>query len=972
MTLTSFHDDLDMLDDGEETIDSAFDKLCFSFGDADAIVPSSDDEGQPVSYFEIQEYSKNLAYQLRWRFQPDYVLVDCQRQVAAEAVATLACIRMKVSFVAVSCLEQHRPGRLNTLVNHLRKHGRSRTDPKREPSVVTVTVCENDLDPILSVFQQANVHQILYLDNYGNLREQIPVPSKLPLDFDKESQDNLMILFTSGTTAGTPKAVIGSHKATLRRIRWFQKNFESKSRVPRKTALTFVDGISELWGSLLDESTTLISFSPSTLMAEGIAGILKSEPTQLLLLPSQIGQLLALPRSSTLQRLIVSGEQLSRVSAERFMEAYPQSQLLNFYGQTETTGDVLFAVLSDLPKSQIYHHDVVAVGRPISDTSIELTDKNEIVVKGSQLCNGYLGTPEKGFDKFHTGDIGFEKNGKYYVEGRLDDIVKINGIKTCPMEVEAAFSRFYGAENALACFVGNQSYVLCPDASVCNRFSRHNMKEKGGLPWNLIPKAVVCCKIPRNSTGAGKASRKEASGIVEEMIQNPDTEGRHGSSPKTGDRKASFQEVMCQSLNLEVDDLIHEKSFVELGGDSASAITALYLLRQNFESTVHLNALDMLTTSSLAEIERIMSGEEKPRKRARLLEYKGQQSFSPEAPTEHSQSHLSVQLGACVDAKPLVLGDSIFAACQAGVLLRISTDGQVRSHRLFAGWMVHADLVACKNNVIVCLYKRDLSAGLVVSLGAETLDEKWRTRTALPIKATPLMDEGRLLVSSGVQETTTISCLDIESGKIVDFQATLPHRSLSKPVLFDHKLYYGCSSWEGGIFRVSNDGAVKHLFEGEIGPITGRDVALLNDTLVVADSYGALHIVDLKALEVHTLPLSSFPLTTPLISVDGTIFVGSNDGRLVCVKEKQKVWDFECGSSILGKPVHTSRGEVVVVTTAGRFFKVSEAGNLLESRKLLQGEAWGDLEHMTTPEGEDLVLFGARDSRFHVVTACTT
>ena len=54
-----------------------FDKLCFEYGDRDAILQNGSDPD--VSYFELQEYSKVLAYQLYHRFGwPDYVLVDCQ------------------------------------------------------------------------------------------------------------------------------------------------------------------------------------------------------------------------------------------------------------------------------------------------------------------------------------------------------------------------------------------------------------------------------------------------------------------------------------------------------------------------------------------------------------------------------------------------------------------------------------------------------------------------------------------------------------------------------------------------------------------------------------------------------------------------------------------------------------------------------------------------------------------------------
>jgi acyl-CoA synthetase (AMP-forming)/AMP-acid ligase II len=156
-------------------------------------------------------------------------------------------MRLRRPFVPVSCMEQHRPGRMNNVVNLLLEKGKryvstdceknssSSSSSHHLPSVVAVTVCENDQDPILSVFQDAGVHRIIYLDPTGMIREQLSVPETLPsftlprkkFTFDssrKEEDDDMYIMFTSGTTSGSssqPKAVVGSHRATYKRLRWY-------------------------------------------------------------------------------------------------------------------------------------------------------------------------------------------------------------------------------------------------------------------------------------------------------------------------------------------------------------------------------------------------------------------------------------------------------------------------------------------------------------------------------------------------------------------------------------------------------------------------------------------------------------------------------------------------------------------------------------------------------------------------------
>ena len=142
----------------------------------------------------------------------------------------------------------------------------------------------------------------MYDDSSGNLREQLPVPSystikwrsnqktKQKWNRRRSSRDDLYVLFTSGTTSGQPKAVVGSHQATLRRLIWFRDTFVPSPRVARRTKLTFVDGITELWSALLDPSSTLFAISPQRLLQEGIQALLDNDElqcTQVLLIPSQ-------------------------------------------------------------------------------------------------------------------------------------------------------------------------------------------------------------------------------------------------------------------------------------------------------------------------------------------------------------------------------------------------------------------------------------------------------------------------------------------------------------------------------------------------------------------------------------------------------------------------------------------------------------------------------------------------------------
>jgi acyl-coenzyme A synthetase/AMP-(fatty) acid ligase len=978
-----------------------FDQLCFSIGDQDAIVVMDEDESSSSSsssslcYFEIQEYSNALASQLEWRFRPDYILVDGQGWPGAEAVATLACMRIHKPFVPVSCYDQHRPGtgRLQAVVDLLRTSTRKETSTPSStnsyPSIVAVTVCANDRDPILSVFQQAGVHQILYLDQSGNLQEQFNVPaytSTIPSSIQVPPiSDDLYILFTSGTSSGSPKAVIGSHLSTRRRLEWFRNNnnefgnsgFSTCHRIARRTKLTFVDGVTELWGALLDPTSMLVAVPPLKLQQQGVGAFLHLEISQILLLPSQLSQLLLLHIPiPTLKRVLVSGEPCESALLYQFQKQYPETQLYNVYGQTETTGDVCAACLTDLGDAAVVDH-VVAVGKPMGTNKIRLTEDGELVIQGN-LSNGYLGQPQAPSTEFATGDVGFCRNGIWYVQGRRHDVHKLNGIWTSPTEVSAAFGKVYNhtaAQVQVAATIFNgQPYVICTDSSTTAKFSREDM-HKAGIPWNLIPQAaILCLTIPKTTTsGAGKVDRQAVRRIVQEYIDNKtsnketNTVSASASGADHLPASPTLVSVVASVLDLTETQVDRSKSFVELGGDSARSITLLYILRQKELGAVDtLTATDILLAENLDEIQKILDGNERAKRRkVEDAEPRGDVQFVPQKPI-CSKGHTAVPLQACVDATPLTTdGATISAACQGGVIIAAAPSGLVVGHhQLAAGWMIQADFVLTEGHVIVCAYTL-AGQGMVVSLDNNLDRVLWQREFEGAIKSSPiLLGKDRLWFVAGDR----VRVVNANMGKDCGVDTQLPHIQIAKPVVMKRQgwsvVVYASSDWDSGLMVVDEQGKVSEHLSDVIGPVYKDLVALDERTLLIADSYGCLHQVDIETMECATVNVSNKPLSAPTVLNNKQIVVGSYDGTLSCVMGTEILWHCDCGAVIYAKPLPLSDGSMIVCTTAGDVLQIGKYGNVCW-RFHVPAEIWSD--PVTLHGDGNTIAFGARDSKLHIV-----
>jgi amino acid adenylation domain-containing protein len=288
------------------------------------------------------------------------------------------------------------------------------------------------------------------------------------------------LLFTSGST-GEPKGVVVSQRALLNHMAWMRAELAVRTaggRVLQRTPLHFDASVWELWAPLLGDGTLLLP-PPFEAADTGrlAAAVDEMGASVLQLVPSLLRLLLddpAAPRCAGLQRICIGGEALAGDLVAKVRARWPQVEIVNLYGPTETTIDASWwvAAADQLPAGP------APLGRPIANLSISVRDDagralpagvvGEIWIAGAGLADGYLDAPTDTAERFVTtadgcrhyrsGDLGWLRHdGLLFSCGRVDQQVKVRGNRVELGEIEAALAAQPGVQAASVLAVGDES-----------------------------------------------------------------------------------------------------------------------------------------------------------------------------------------------------------------------------------------------------------------------------------------------------------------------------------------------------------------------------------------------------------------------------------------------------------------------------------------------------------------------------------
>jgi acyl-CoA synthetase (AMP-forming)/AMP-acid ligase II len=280
-----------------------------------------------------------------------------------------------------------------------------------------------------------------------------------PIEADRKvaDTDTALVIYSSGTT-GRPKGVLLSERALVNHIVNLAPPFPFQDGDANLVAMPLfhVGGIAYAFFGIMAGVPTFLTREPE---AATLIGAIKAGATHAFFVPPVIARFLdagdaAIGAISGLRYLVYGAAPMPMPLLQRALEAWPDMNFVQVYGQTELCGaitslgapehrdstrqDLLLSAGKAAPGNEIQIVDAE------SGEQLPIGEPGEIWVRSNQRMSGYLNRPEATADTItaddwlRTGDIGrLDADGYLYIEDRLKDMIITGGENVYGPEVES-------------------------------------------------------------------------------------------------------------------------------------------------------------------------------------------------------------------------------------------------------------------------------------------------------------------------------------------------------------------------------------------------------------------------------------------------------------------------------------------------------------------------------------------------------
>ena len=481
-------------------------------------------------------------------------------------------------------------------------------------------------DRIEYMLEDSEATIILTSQNRRNLADKklINVKDKKIYEEHKENLENISkpedlsyLIYTSGST-GTPKGVMLKQKNlsnfynSMKNIIEYLKDGKNH-KILSITTVSFDIFAFETLMSLTSGLTVYLTSENGQKMTSEIERIIKENSVEIMqttpsVMKFHLENLNNKDSLKSLKYIMLAGEPLSKSLVDKIKEIVSDVTIYNGYGPSETT---IFSAVGNAT-----NQEEVTIGTPINNTQIYILNKNkkvlpqgtrgELYISGDGVGKGYMNKEEQtnsnfipnpfiaGKIMYKVGDLGsFDDKGEITCYGRVDNQVKIRGLRIELQEIEKRIQSVYNIHDCVVV----KKVVKGKDALCAYYVERgHVIKSVlksvlySKLPEYMVPQYFVKMdQLPH--TPNGKVDRKA---LPDPVIDEKELEI---VKPRNAIDKELIKII---EKMLQVDKVGINNTLIELGGDSLTAITLSTKILSKFN--VQLNIKDILSNYTIKDM----------------------------------------------------------------------------------------------------------------------------------------------------------------------------------------------------------------------------------------------------------------------------------------------------------------------------------------------------------------------------------
>ena len=454
--------------------------------------------------------------------------------------------------------------------------------------------------------------------NIVNVEEAVAGGSRDNLNVEVPPEALAYVIYTSGST-GRPKGVMLTNSNLVNFADDNEKNGEALAFVDKAdvsisiAAFTFDVSVTEEFVPYSRGMTNVLAtmdqfmdpIKMRDLMVNNNVGAMTCTPTYML---NMIEIEAFRPAIKCLKSIDLGAEAFPGVLYDRLMEINPDLYVVNTYGPTEAT---VSCTLKEVTSA-----DDINIGRPLANVKMATFDRTgrlqppgamgELVIMGAGVGRGYIGRDdltEKNFIRllglpaYRSGDLArICRDGDIEFHGRMDDQVKLRGLRVELGEVEAVMSSYPGVRSSAVIVAGGKTDYLAAYFTADEEIDTVQLKThlSARLASYMVPQVFMQLKeMPL--TPHGKVNKKA---LPEPRLG--ETASRN-IVPPAGELQQQLCAIFAKALQLE-EVGITENFFSDLGGTSLRASSVLISAMNRNIPLVYQDIFDAPTVESLAKL----------------------------------------------------------------------------------------------------------------------------------------------------------------------------------------------------------------------------------------------------------------------------------------------------------------------------------------------------------------------------------